>query len=379
MLPVGQTYNLKIQTLAFGGEGIGRVDNFVVFVPFTVPGDEVEVTITESKKSFARAQLRKVITPSSSRQEPFCPVYGTCGGCQLQHINYNEQLRYKTEALQNYLVKHLKISAALVASAAPSPKTQRYRNRVQVRVQQGQLGYFAPGTHDIVAIEDCPITEESITQKFAQIREQFSSEEKTTKLELALTTDGGLVVSRDQPHGAETGFYQVNTLQNKNLVALATATVKQGQADNFLDLYCGQGNFLLNVAREHKQLNSLLGVELSSSAVRTLRKTIADENLQNVQVSEGDVLKFLTQWKPKGRWSVLIDPPRIGCDHRVIRYLNPQLFDHLVYVSCNPTTFARDAALLMDQGWQLHSIKPIDMFPHTFHLELVASFQKVLT
>lgn len=159
--------------MAFGGAGIGRIDGKVVFIPYTAPGDEVLVEITSEKKSFSEGTLIEVITPSDDRVIPRCPVFGVCGGCSYQHLDYRVEARWKEELFLDALKRIGRVSPVEVEPAILSPEPYGYRSRARFHVKGGRIGFFAPGTNEVVDIDDCPILAPQVNAAFGRIKEVF--------------------------------------------------------------------------------------------------------------------------------------------------------------------------------------------------------------
>ncbi|HVK62628.1 MAG TPA: TRAM domain-containing protein, partial [Bdellovibrionales bacterium] len=226
MKPVrGQTLEVQIERLAVGGRGVARHEGLVIFVPDTAPGERVEVTLTLVKKNFAEAKLNRVLHPSSHRRTPPCPVAGVCGGCNWQHLEYDEQVRVKRELVRESLSKFSGFDVSKTESVSPviaSPREFRYRNRSQFHHDGSKFGYFKRGSHSIVDIDDCPITEEAIAAKIPELKKQLANK-KPGRIEVSLDQDGVVRVKsadiqHDEDEGGGLSFSQVNSEQNKLLI-----------------------------------------------------------------------------------------------------------------------------------------------------------------
>ncbi|MGZ5279850.1 MAG: class I SAM-dependent RNA methyltransferase, partial [Pseudobdellovibrionaceae bacterium] len=211
---------IDIEKLSFGGDGIGRSEGLVYFVPYSAPGDRLKIQVIEKKKNFARAEIVEILKPGPSRVTPPCPVFGRCGGCTWQHVSYEEQLRQKQAIVEDQL-KRVLTSNTQILQIIPSPNQYRYRNRIQLKFDGKNLGFFARQSHDIVDIDDCPITEEKLAQEIPPLRTRLMGQKSRSvpRIELLLKPNGTVeTVFEDSPYEG-VGFSQVNTAQNQNLTA----------------------------------------------------------------------------------------------------------------------------------------------------------------
>jgi 23S rRNA (uracil1939-C5)-methyltransferase len=355
---------IKIESLSYsGGRGVGRADGLVVFVPGTAPGDLVEVQITNQKPRFAEGQVVRVLEPSPSRREPPCPVANRCGGCSWQHVTYAEQIQQKDKIVRDALRKVEKRQAFEWRPLVPAPSEFGYRNRIQLQVREGRYGFFSKGTRDLVAIDQCLIAEETLNQ---QMKALTAEQLKATRIELAIRSDGSSVTMLEQRDPEEALFSQVNTAQNAQLIRLMLENI-DGTPDWIFDLYCGSGNLTVPLAEKFPDAK-ITAVDLSRASIQRAPK------LNHVEFVAGDVVEVLGRLrKQNGSGLVVLDPPRTGCDARVLEQVRRLQPKQIVYVSCNPSTFARDVERLLDGGHRLKSVQALDMFPQTEHVELVAA------
>jgi 23S rRNA (uracil1939-C5)-methyltransferase len=357
---IGKTYELEVLRLSTGGgRGVGKIEGLVVFTPHTAPGERVRVRLLKLKKNYAEAELVEVLSPSPERIEPPCPVFEDCGGCSLQMLKISEQHRQKEGFLKHTVQRVFGDSGYEVESIQGSKKAFRYRNRIQLHQEGRALGFYKKGSHSLVRIDDCLITDERITKIFPDLKKQG----RKRRLELAVTT-GGQVVKSEQKLGPEEAlFSQVNTEVNKTLVAYVVEKMKKlSGLENIYDLYCGAGNFSFPLASAFPD-SSIVGVELSKRSVEEAK--IKNQNA-NLSFVAKDVAKFLN--KVESADFVLLDPPRKGLSKEVVESLNLLKPKHIFYVSCDLGSAGRDLQLL-SQHYALKKAKPFDMFPQTDHLE----------
>ncbi len=372
-LTLGSRLNVTIDDLAFGGEGVARVDDFVVFVPFVLPGEEVTVEITEVRKRFARGRLLDVRTPSPERVAPVCRYFGDCGGCQYQHIAYATQLRFKQKQIADLFHRVGGLEHAIVDPVIPCPQPYEYRNRIMVRSQwdkfkQGlNIGFIRADNRLVVDVEECRIAEPALNKELLQVRAHPPPK-------------GGIkVVLRVSPEGWEVprdSFFQNNYHLLPRLVESVRMKLRQGGSRFLLDIYCGVGFFSLELA---DLVDSYVGVELDKMAVTAARRNAVTRQRSNGEFVLGraeDCLPALTLRFPSAQTTILLDPPRTGCLKESLELLRTVRARQILYVSCHPATLARDIEMLCADGiYQLERVTPLDMFPQTQHVECVADLR----
>ena len=354
---------MTIDSLANSGDGVGRVDNKVIFVPLTCPGDRVRVELQTHKKSFARARLVEILSPSPQRVTPPCPYYEKCGGCNLQHIDYSTQIFWKRENLLNCLTKIAKLEdLSCVQEIAPSPLPFHYRNRLQIHLNAEGPFFLQRNSHNPVSIDRCLIAEESINEKLKEI--PWPKKGSTQKIELATGPDGVGVYSVNSPGFSELGFRQVNSDQNERLIKKTLTFLAEEKVSTVLDLYCGQGNWAKAIHQAWPHI-SCLGVDNNPTNI-SKAKAFTTENLEFVLAQAED---FLSQQEERFDLMIL-DPPRKGCDPALFQALEAAKKPRLIlYISCHPATLARDLFSLKELNYRVQEILPVDMFPQTSHLE----------
>lgn len=372
LLP-GAHHSLTITDVGFGGEGVGRVNGFVVFVPFVLAGERVEVELTDVRKHFARARLRRVLEPSPYRVEPPCRYFGECGGCQYQHVAYAEQLRLKHKQVADLIERLGGFVRECVAPVEPCPQVYGYRNRLMLRSQWNKLeqrlviGFLRQDSRLVVDVEQCVLGEPGLNEQLRQLRAHPPPR-------------GGLkTVVRIQPVDWEVppdSFFQNNFFLLPRLVELARERVRDSGVRHLVDLYCGVGFLGIELAAE---VESLLGVEYDQRAVRAAQANAARHGVGHAEFvaaqTEAVVGELLTRFPP-AQTAVILDPPRVGCRPPVIAQLRAARPAQVLYVSCHPATLARDLkALAADGLYELAQVTPLDMFPQTQHVECVADLR----
>jgi tRNA/tmRNA/rRNA uracil-C5-methylase (TrmA/RlmC/RlmD family) len=372
-LQIGQRLRIRIDDIAFGGEGVGRIEDFVVFVPFVIPGEEVEVELSEMKKRFARARLIEVVKPSPERVTAVCPYFGQCGGCQYQHMAYAAQLRVKHKQISDLFQRIGGLSGAVIDPVVPCPAAYGYRNRIMIRSQwdkfkQGlNIGFIRHDNRLVVDIDQCPISEPAINEQILRVRADPPPK-------------GGLkVVLRVQPEGWEVpadSFFQNNFHLLPKLVEVVRERMATSGARYLTDVYCGVGFFSLELA---DLVEAFVGIELDERAIKAARHNAAHRHATNGEFRVGraeDLLPASLSRFSAGQTAVILDPPRKGCAKETIGLLRQMPLAQILYVSCHPATLARDLSLLTAEGiYELRRVTPLDMFPQTQHVESVADLR----
>ena len=373
-LKLGDKINLTIHDLAFGGEGVGRIEEFVVFVPFVITGETVEAEITELKKNFARAKLVRVITPSPQRVTPECGYFMNCGGCQYQHIDYAAQLVFKHKQISDLFERLGKISRAVVTPVLPCPAPYGYRNRIMIRTQWNGpakklvVGFIGVNNKYVEDITECKIAEPILNEQITEVRANPPPK-------------GGIkVVLRVQPENWEVprdSFFQNNFFLLPKLVETVQDFLKAGGSRHLIDLYCGVGFFGIEAA---SVVDSFVGVEYDQLAIAAARKNAASRNITNgefVAAKVEEVLPELLKKFSAEKTAVILDPPRKGCWPETLALLRETKPAQIIYVSCQPATIARDLNILCADGvFELARVQPLDMFPQTQHVECVADLRR---
>lgn len=350
---------LRIQDVAFGGKGVARTDGKAVFVPYVIDGETVDATITRTHKKFLEAQLETIITASPHRIEPPCPYFGRCGGCVYQHIEYEHQLALKWRQVKETLRRIGGLKEPPMRPFIPSPIEYGYRNRITVHVNEGIIGFFRRESNKLLAIERCPIARDEVNAELAELRS-------------------------GNPHD---GHYTLRAVDGPRIFAQANDGVAAAMLDlvdrllatadgTLIDAYCGAGFF---AKRLRSRFETVIGIDWDRQAIAVAR---GDANKNEVYVT-ADVERELGATngpfqsadylgRPLGRRRFLIvDPPATGLDKALVETLIQYLPTQLIYVSCNPATLARDLAVLK-QSFRINSIIPLDMFPQTAEVEVVA-------
>lgn len=416
---------LTIESLSYGRTAIARAeDGRVVFVEGAAPGDRVRARVTKEHPRRIEAETVEVLEPGSSRISPPCPIVHECGGCPWQHIDPEIQQASKRQSVIDSFERIAGIPSPPVMDIVASPLSFGYRNRLKLRVDRGRLGFYRAQTNSLVPVEDCllgedrvreglPIAESLVASLSTRVtRAEIASRGERPGLVLALNADGRLRRSDSLavrafveerrggfrgvylhgrgwartwgdtsrvirlPDGPEVllpgaSFGQVNTHANELLVADVVDQVNSPAGPRVLELYAGSGNFTLAIAGLAGRVSAC---DEDQNAIEAGRASVKGHGIRNVGFHHARSDRFLAEYEGRSPDVVLVDPPRSGLGP-VARTIAAMAPPRIVYVSCNPSTLARDAGVLSEMGYRLERARPFDLFPQTFHVETVATFQ----
>lgn len=452
---------LSIEKTAFGGSGLGKVQDYVIFIKNTLPGDVVKVRVFKRKANYAEAKLIEILKPSPLRIEAPCIYFSWCGGCTWQNISYNDQLNIKKEHVSESLNHLAQVTEPVIFDPVPSKKNWGYRNKMEFSFADRRwllphelnddsvsikyaLGMHVPGAFDkILDIDECLLQSEAANKvlqmvdkycidkkiipygikshdgymRYLVIRESHYTGEIMVNLVTAFRDEKMLngiteyilnavpevtsIVNNINPKKAQialgveeflihgnsyiteklgqfefrisaNSFFQTNTAQAEELYRIVLEYTGLTGKEQVWDLYCGTGTITLYLSQKSKHVT---GFELSDSAIADAESNALDHKCDNTKFISGDLLKNLDT--VSNRPDVIVtDPPRSGMHPKVCEKLAEIGATRIVYVSCNPTTLARDIKL-MQHKYQLIKAQPVDMFPHTYHIETVALLEKI--
>ncbi|WP_374029444.1 class I SAM-dependent RNA methyltransferase [Bdellovibrio bacteriovorus] len=376
---LGSKIKLNIEKLAIGGAGVARHEGMVVFVPQAAPNEEVLAEVTLVKKNFVEAKIVEILKPGPARRDAPCAVASICGGCNWQHITEEEQLRQKEKLVLETIKK---FNPGLQFEYLPikgSPRHLRYRNRIQPKFKDGKFGFFARNSHDIVEIKDCLITEETLTNKFSEVRDWAKQKQSKDlqRMEMYIAEEGdvryGLITDEDDG----IGFSQVNRFQNEDLVNTALEWAGDYNYERVFDLYAGAGNFTFPLASKY-QNSSVVGVELNPKLVERAKSRIKEKRMRYFL---SDVESYMRRAVIGNQDLVLLDPPRAGASEYIMRALAAAHPKKIVYISCHPVSLARDLnwffawAEKLGKRVTLSRVQAFEMFPQTDHVETIAELR----
>lgn len=451
MQPVelNKIYEIEISNLGSSGEGIGKIENFTIFVENSLPNEKILTKIVEVKKNYAVGKLEKILRESSERAKPFCKNYFLCGGCQLQHLNYDSQLILKKKIIFDAVERIAKIKNVEIFDTIGMKNPLRYRNKMQFPVGKKNseiiVGCYEKNSHKIIDTDSCMIQREGndkilrAVKKIAnKLKISAYDEDKHTgilrhvmgrvglndemmavlitakknlpdekKIIKEIRTEipeissiqqniqtfkNNVILGRETKilYGKENikdkignlkfnisarSFFQVNTEQAEILYKTVKNFAELSGKEIVIDAYCGTGTISLFLA---KFSYKVYGIEIVNSAINDAKKNARENKIKNAEFFVGDTVKIIPKLFKEKIFAdvVVVDPPRAGCEKKVLETfaaMNPQ---KIIYVSCNPATLARDLKILAELNYSVKKIQPVDMFPFTSHVESVAQIVK---
>ncbi|MDU4861226.1 MAG: 23S rRNA (uracil(1939)-C(5))-methyltransferase RlmD [Terrisporobacter othiniensis] len=451
MLSKDKMYVVEIVDIGQGGVGIGKFEGFTVFVDGGLVKDKIKVKITKSKKNYAVGEIVEILEPSPYRVERKCSKeLKECGGCQIQELDYKEQLNVKTNEVKQVISRIGKLDDVVIHNALGMEEPFRYRNKAQFPIQKVDgvpvIGFYKKKSHDIIPTDQC-IIQHDVNDKIIKIIKTYIRaykvsiyDEKTHTgvlrhlvTKVGFTTKEVMVVlvanGRKLPYlnelasvlkenipGFKTlvvnvnrektnvilgnenrviygdgkindnigdlvfeisplSFFQVNPVQTEVLYNKALEYANLGENDTVFDIYCGIGTISLFLAQKAKKV---YGIEIVEEAIKDAKINAKINNLDNVEFYVGKAEEVVPKMYKQGKRAnvVVVDPPRKGCDEKVLDTIVSMEPDRVVYVSCSPSTLARDLNYLDERGYKCLEVQPVDMFPHSVHIENVALIVK---
>ena len=400
---------VELTALVYGGEAMGRLpDGRAVFVPYALPGELVRLRVVEEKRGFCRGELLEVIKPSPQRILPRCIHFAICGGCHYQNLSYSDQLAAKERILREQFTRIAGLPDPSIKPIHPSPQIWNYRNSLQFHLTpQGEIGYQRTGSHSVIPITECHLPVEPLDSLWRQLDFEAGSDLERLELRLGNNAEALIELHGKEPNPPEfsvdfpisavyhgpTGqmvlsgvdyllidvlgfpfqvsagsFFQVNTPQAEAMVKHVLELLPVDRQATILDLYCGVGLFSAFLA---PIAGRVVGVESASSACEDFAANL--DSFENVELYEGlaeEILPYLVI-KPD---SIVVDPPRAGIAPAAMDAIISMQSPRLIYVSCDPSTLARDTKRLIKAGYTLAQVTPFDLVPQTYHIESIALF-----
>lgn len=430
-----QEHDSIVESLSHDGKGVCRADGKTIFVSGALPGELVRFSFRPHKKSYDDGLLLEVIKSSADRIEPKCKHYGVCGGCSFMHLSSEKQIEAKQKVLLDALERIGKVTAnEILAPITTNPWGYRRKARLGVKFvykkEKVLVGFRERGAPYLAELEQCEVLHPVIGLRltsFATLIHSLSCYDKIAQIEVAITDELSAFVFRNlvelteedkeklvkfaieegiaiylQPKGPDTvtplypenprlqyslpaynvtldfeptDFTQVNQDINPKMIALALELLNLNENDHVLELFCGLGNFTLPMARFAKQIT---GVEGGEELIERANKNAELNQISNTDLHVANLMEDVSgsSWLKNDYTKLLLDPPRSGAKE-MLPYIHKMNIKHIVYVSCNPSTLARDAGTLVNEmGYTLEKAGIMDMFPHTSHVESVALFTK---
>lgn len=384
------------------GRGICYVDNKITFVSKTLPLEEVKIELVKESKKYNEAVVTKFVSVSDKRVEPLCPYYGLCDGCHLMHMSYENTLAFKKEKVENLLYKYAHIRKDIEIVSGDS---LNYRNKITLKIVNKKIGYFKERSHELVEIKECLLAKNAINEiiphlDLLNIRngEVVVRTNKDNEILLSIKTDDkvlvepllnkvkkivGIVLNDKVIYGEDyfieflndvkyqvsyNSFFQVNNEVIKLIISYLEELMPN--VNKALDIYCGVGTIGLALSRKIKEL---YGVEVVENAIYNAKENSRLNNV-NTKYICGRVEDVLDKL-PNNLDLIIIDPPRSGLDKKTIEFILRKQTKYLIYISCEPITFARDLNILKEK-YDTLNIKAFDMFPYTEHVECVCVMKR---
>lgn len=381
---------VKIERIVPNGFGIAFAKGLTIFVSLAAIGDQVRIRVNKKKGKLAFAEIVEIIEDSPFRVKPKCVYFGKCGGCDFQQMSYEAQLSAKVEIIKDCLKRIGKLDWTSEISIIPSENPFDYRSRASwhADTRTKKIGYFRRNSNDVFDIETCEILTPKLKETFAKLRQNLNFGEiwsEKIDIEATNSNDQVSVYSNEiiEPtneiffetedfryfYNAET-FFQGNQSLIQKLIELATKDIKGKIA---LDLYCGVGLFSLPLA---KQFEKVYAVEANTISIEFAKKNAENARLTNIEFFDEDVKEWLENNEVKPDF-ILLDPPRTGAEKEIIETICRLQPKQICYVSCEPSTLARDLKVLVENGYKIDLITATDLFPQTHHVETIVKLTSV--
>lgn len=388
-----QEIDLRIDSLTNLGAGVGRVDGWVVFVPYALPGELVRTRIFRNDKNHSQGDLVGILEKSPDRVEPGCALFGTCGGCQYQHLSYDKQLAWKTRQIRE-LLKHMASEEREVNPCASSEQIWNYRSKITPHFEKPvdgvikEIGFLKVGRRmEILDVPNCPIAMREINDTLPAVHADLRANGRAFKRGATIllrATEGRVerdpkAIAREEIGGVKFDFVAGEFFQNNPFIlekftGYVGEKALEGGAKYLVDAYCGAGLFGLCLA---DRFEKVMGVEVNEAGARWASNNVALNGFKNVSILQADAEEIFAKIDtPPEETAVVIDPPRKGCSPEFLAQLVAYGPQRIVYVSCDPATQVRDYKILREAGYALTEVQPFDLFPHTRHVECVMTLAK---
>jgi len=382
---------LVIENVTNLGYGIARDDGWVIQIPFTLPGERIKARIYRNHKNYSDADCLEILEPSADRVEAECELFGVCGGCQYQAVRYETQLEWKRKQVKDSFDRIGGIDIE-VEAVEPSPKTYGYRSKLTPHYERARssekrkVGFLRHGSRKVlIDVPQCPIATEAINEALPVAREEIHLLQGRKK--------GGTLLLRDTPEGVVTDpkktaservgkllfqfrageFFQNNPFILPKMVDHVIGQASEKNSELLVDAYCGGGLFSLSGAA---YFDRVVGIEISREGFEWARANALLNKIDNAEFLLGDASTIFQELEScKQNCSLIIDPPRKGCDEDFLKQTVAFRPGRILYVSCDPATQARDLQKLIEGGYRILQAKPFDLFPQTRHVENVVTLE----
>ncbi len=385
--------DLSIESVAFGGSGVGRYSGMVCFVPYALSGETVRVRIVQEKKSFIITELLQVLIPSPERIVPVCPFAGkVCPGCAYQHMQYECEVKIKDQQFRNFISRIANINPDIFRPPVKSDRELYYRNKMILHSsfdkEEKRLGYFMSDNHTILNIPHCPLASPAINAKLESLLKDpgfFHSLRDSMTVSFRETANEGVIFWRNSPPDKLSwlkeatvcgnvsvpvgSFSQVNPFCRDSLMLTVADVLKAEKPATFIDLYCGSG--LFSVVAATVGVPNIIGADLDGSGIKAAEYNLSRFNSKTTLVTgaTADIMPGILKQIVPDKTVLAIDPPRSGLDAKALNLLCKSHLKSIIYISCAPDILQRDLQTLCSSGFRLESSGMIDMFPRTAHFE----------
>ncbi len=368
---------VEIEKLVYNGHGIGKLNNKVIFLDYVLPGEKVSIEIIKNKKFFSFGKIVDILTVSNERVQPVCSKFFKCGGCQWQHIQYSSQLYFKKEIVKEALLKIAGLNE-FPEIIVISSEQYNYRNKVKFHVKNSKLGFFSRNSHEFIPIESCPVLCNEINE---YIKDYIPRDLKSVDV---FSNKKGEILTNDSKKKfifeeiieykfriSRKSFFQGNRLLTEKLLELVLSY--SFDSEKIADLYSGVGLFTIPLS---KACSKCIGIEVAKASFTDAMENIKKNKINNIRLYNRKVEEAYDILKKFAPDLIVCDPPRAGINKILLKKISDvKSVKRLIYVSCNPITFCRDLKILKN-NFELKKIFLIDMFPNTYHIEIVAIFDK---
>lgn len=399
----------KILRLNNEGEGVGIIDNIVTFVKGALKDEVVKVKIDEIYKNYAKASIIEIVEKSIDRRIPICPYFDYCGGCNLMHMNYNDQLKFKKEKIESIFKKICNMDITL--SSLNSYNTLNYRNKVVFKVKKDKIGFYKRKTNEIIDINECIISDKKINEVLLKLREfiKENTNHRINEVMIRVCNDeimisinklngdykdkfielfnyvSSIYINNELAYGVSSlnqklnnlvfdvspkSFFQVNPITAENLYNKVLSFISD--SDTIVDLYSGTGTITMLLSKKARRV---IGIEVVKDAVTDAKNNLLLNGIDNVEFICDKVENKIDQLKDLNVDTLVMDPPRSGSDKKTLKSILEIEPKSIIYISCNPVTLARDINMLKEK-YELKDISAFDMFPQTYHVECVCVMER---
>lgn len=408
-MKLNQIYETKILRLNNEGEGVGIIDNIVTFIKGALKDEVVKVKIDEIYKNYAKASIIEIVEKSIDRRIPICPYFDYCGGCNLMHMDYNDQLKFKKEKIESIFKKICNMDITL--SSINSYNTLNYRNKVVFKVKDDKIGFYKSKTNEIIDINECIISDKKINEVLLKLREfiKENTDHKITEVMIRVCNDeimisinklnddykdefiklfnyvSSIYISDELVYGVNSlnqklnnlvfdvspkSFFQVNPVTAENLYNKVLSFINN--SDTIVDLYSGTGTITMLLSKKARRV---MGIEVVKDAVIDAKNNLLLNDIDNVEFICDKVENKIDTLKDLNVDTLVMDPPRSGSDKKTLKSILEIEPKSIIYISCNPVTLARDINTLKEK-YEIKDISAFDMFSQTYHVETVCVLER---